>query len=88
MADSKKKLISLFDGTLVHIGNEVKRFDLGAEIPDYADQNHVELLKQRGMVGEGEPSTGLTHQSTGPVAFDVDQDAKASRSRSSAGKDA
>lgn len=81
MADSAKQLISLFDGTLVRIGNEVKRFDFGAPIPDYADQNHVELLKQREMVGEGEAIAGL-HAPAGPVAFDVDEDAKAANARS------
>ncbi len=75
-------LISLFDGTLVRIGNEVKRFDFGAPIPDYADPNHVALLKERLMVGEGEPAAGLVAVSTGPVPFDVDAEAKASNSRS------
>lgn len=74
MAESKQN-ISLFDGTLVRVGSEVKRFDEGALIPDYADETHVALLKERGMVGEGEPHVGLTHRSTGPVAFDVDEDA-------------
>jgi hypothetical protein len=82
MAESKKQHVSLFDGTLVRIGSEVKRFDQGALIPDHADENHVKLLKERGMVGEGEPHVGLTHRTTGPVAFDVDKDAAASRSRS------
>jgi hypothetical protein len=77
-----KQLISLFDGTLVRLGNEVKRFDFGAAIPDYADENHVKLLQERGMIGEGDAQVGLTHVSSGPVAFDVEEDAKASRSRS------
>lgn len=73
-----KKNISQFDGTLVHVGNRVERFDRGAEIPDHADQDHVKLLKERGMVAEGEPVAGLTHVGGGPVAFNVEEDAKSS----------
>lgn len=66
--------VSQFDGTLVHVGNEVKRFDKGAEIPDHADAEHVKLLEERGMVAEGEPVAGVA-PADGPVAFDVDEDA-------------
>lgn len=82
-----KVKVSQFDGTLVRVGNEVKRFDRGAEIPEYADQDHVKLLEERGMVADGEPFAGLAAPSDGPVAFDVDEDAakenaSASRRRS------
>ena len=74
--------VSMFDGTLVRVGNEVKRFDRGAEIPDYADQDHVKLLEERGMVEDGEPFAGVA-PSGGPVAFDVEEDAKRSAAKSS-----
>jgi hypothetical protein len=77
--------ISQFDGTLVRVGNEVKRFDRGAEVPDYADKDHVRLLEERGMVADGEPFTGLTHVTTGPVAFDVDEDADEHAAKERAG---
>lgn len=75
-------LISLFDGTLVRIGNEVKRFDAGALIPDYADEAHVALLKERQMIGDGVPAAGIALP-TGPVPFDVDAEAKASKGKAS-----
>ena len=78
-----KSFISLFDGTLVRVGQEVKRFDRGAAIPEYADEAHVALLVDRAMLGEGEPTVGLTHETVGPVAFDVEEDAKSSRSAKS-----
>lgn len=69
-----KQNVSMFDGTLVHVGGEVKRFDRGAAIPENADENHVAILKDRGMVAEGEPVAGVA-PADGPVAFDVDEDA-------------
>lgn len=78
-AKDAKQNVSVFDGTLVRVGNKVERFDRGAAIPEHADENHVAILKERGMVIEGEPFAGLTHESTGPVAFDVDEDAKSTK---------
>lgn len=78
MAD--KTIISQFDGVMVRVGQRFHRVDRGALVPDNADADHVQVLQERGMVVEGEPFAGLTHETVGPVAFDVAEDAKSSKS--------
>lgn len=63
MAD--KTLISNYDGTLVKVGDRLRRVDKGAAVPAGADVDHVKLLLDRGMVSKGEPVGGI----------DVDPDA-------------
>lgn len=75
--------ISQYDGTHVKVGERLERFDKGSALPDHADAEHVKLLEERGMVADGEPAAGLTHESVGPVRFDVVEDAKSSRSSKS-----
>jgi hypothetical protein len=76
-----KVKVSQYDGTMVKVADRMVRFDKGAALPDHADSDHVKLLEERGMVVDGDPVAGLVAPS-GPVAFDVEEDAKASRSRS------
>ena len=85
MADSKsnKVKVSQYDGTHVKVGDRYERFDKGSAIPDHADADHVKLLEDRGMVADGEAFGGLAVENLGPAPFNVDEDAKASRSRRS-----
>jgi hypothetical protein len=54
-----EQLISQYDGTMVKVGNSFRRVDKGAVVPDGADEDHVAVLLERGMVAEGEPATGF-----------------------------
>lgn len=72
--------ISKYDGTHVRVAGRIERFDKGAAIPEHADAEHVKMLEERGMVEDGEPTAGLAVPS-GPVAFDVDADAAAAKSK-------
>lgn len=78
-----KTLVSQYDGVSVKVGDHYARVDRGAAVPDDADADHVKLLKDRGLVAEGEPVAGVDVP-VGPAPFDVDEDAAKSGRRSAA----
>lgn len=79
---AEKIMVSCYDGTMVKVGDRMVRFDKGAAIAPGADEDHVKVLLERGMVEEGEPSGGFAHDPTAQAPFKVD-DEKPARGRQS-----
>lgn len=66
MADT---LISAYDGTLVKVGDRLRRVDKGGAVPPGADKDHVKLLVGRGMLVKGEPVGGVQSDPDAPPPF-------------------
>jgi len=56
---ANKQLVSQYDGTMVKVGQSFRRVDKGAAVPEGADEEHVAVLLERGMVAEGKPTAGF-----------------------------
>jgi len=66
-----KTLVSQYDGTLVKVGEQFVRVDKGGAVPPGADEAHVKVLENRGMVKEGEVSAGFVTDPDTPAPFQV-----------------
>lgn len=77
MAD--KTYVSQYDGTMVRVGQSYVTVPKGAAVPDGADEEHVAVLVERGMVAEGEPVAGFVLDDDAQPPFQPPAEEKSSR---------